>query len=60
MKDQCDPDINHVYCKSAENEKCPDLADVETAVLAELVVQRRGDVLEGDDLLFRKSSDCDL
>ena len=60
MKDQSDPDINNVYCKSAEHEYGPYLADVETAVLAELVVKRCRDVLEGDDLLFGKPSDRDL
>lgn len=60
MKDQSDPYVDHVDRQCADDEHCPYLADVEAAVLAEFVVQRRRDVLEGDDLLFGKPSDGDL
>ena len=60
MKEKRDPDIDEIYHQSSDNERCPDLADVEAAVLAQFVMKGRRDVLEGDDLLLCESSDSDL
>ena len=57
MNRQCNPDIDEIENESAEYEHCPDLAYLESAVLAEFVVKRGGDVLERDYLFPGKSSD---
>ena len=60
MNDKRDPDIYEIDYQSGNNERCPNLFDVEAAVLAQLVVKGRRDVLEGNDLLLCESSDRDL
>lgn len=50
-------EVDHA-CSDDDDE--PDALDAELSVLSKFVVKRRRDVLEEDDLLLGKSSDCDL
>lgn len=56
----CCKDIEEVDDACCDNEDEPDALDAEFSVLSELVVQRCCDVLEKNDLLLCKSSDCDF
>ena len=60
MNDHRYTDVYEVNDESGTYKHCPYFLYRNAAVLAELVVQRSGDVLERNDLLFGKSSYRDL
>ena len=60
MNDHRYTDVYEVNDESGTYKHCPYFLYRKAAVLAELVVQRSGDVLERNDLLFGKSSYRDL
>ena len=60
MNDHRDTDVYEVNDESGAYKHSPDFLYSKATVLAELVVKGSGDVLERDDLLFRKPSYGDL